>query len=414
MKVQEDVIVVGGGASGLVTAIMCARKGKRVLVLEHKKQIGKKILATGNGKCNYTNGNCNIEGYRGEQAEFVQYALSVFDPGKAIAFFEQLGLFPKEKNGYIYPYSEQASAMVDVLAMELERLSVQIVYEKVVSIQKKGCFFVQTEKRVYSGNAVVLATGGKASPKLGSDGSGFVLAEKLGHTIVEPVPALIGLRCKEHYYEDISGVRIQAEISLYIDNESKPVVVDEGELQLTSYGISGIPVFQVSRFAARALAEGRSVYARIDYMPAMSMDELGCLLQKRFLSPGKSASEALVGLFPAKLIPVFLQQGGIKAKVSAAKVNQQQIKQLASQLKRQKTEIVETNGFDTAQVTAGGVSTKEIEEKTMESKVVSGLYFTGEIMDVDGICGGYNLQWCWSSAYVASMAVSKRLDSIFD
>lgn len=398
---------MGGGASGLVTAIMCARKGKRVLVLEHKKQIGKKILATGNGKCNYTNGNCNIEGYRGEQAGFVQYALSVFDSGKAIAFFEQLGLFPKEKNGYIYPYSEQASAMVDVLAMELERLSVQIVYEKVVSIQKKGCFFVQTEKRVYSGNAVVLATGGKASPKLGSDGSGFVLAEKLGHTIVEPVPALIGLRCKEDYYEDISGVRIQAGISLYIDNESKPVVVDEGELQLTGYGISGIPVFQVSRFAARALAEGHSVYARIDYMPAMSMDELGCLLQKRFLSPGKSASEALVGLFPAKLIPVFLQQGGIKAKVSAAKVNQQQIKQLASQLKRQKTEIVETNGFDTAQVTAGGVSTKEIEEKTMESKVVSELYFTGEIMDVDGICGGYNLQWCWSSAYVASMAVSK-------
>lgn len=407
MKVQEDVIVVGGGASGLVTAILCARKGKRVLVLEHKKQIGKKILATGNGKCNYTNRNCNIEGYHGEQAEFVRYALSVFDSRKVVAFFEELGVYPKEKNGYIYPYSEQASAMVDVLAMELGRLSVRIVYEKVVSIQKKECFFVQTENDVYFATAVVLATGGKASPKLGSDGSGFVLAGKLGHTIVEPVPALIGLRCKEPYYETISGVRIQAGISLYIDNESKSVAADEGELQLTGYGISGIPVFQMSRFAARALSEGRSVYARIDYMPAMSMDELVSLLQKRFLSPGKSASEALVGLFPAKLIPVFLQQGGIKANMSATKVNQQQLKQLASQLKRQKTEIVETNGFDTAQVTAGGVSTKEIEEKTMESKVVSGLYFTGEIMDVDGICGGYNLQWCWSSAYVASMAVSK-------
>lgn len=407
MKVQEDVIVVGGGASGLVTAIMCARKGKRVLVLEHKKQIGKKILATGNGKCNYTNRNCKIDGYRGGQAGFVQYALSVFDSGKAIAFFEELGLYPKEKNGYIYPYSEQASAMVDVLVMELERLSVQIVYEKVVSIQKKNCFLVQTENQLYTATSVVLATGGKASPKLGSDGSGFVLAGKLGHTIVEPVPALIGLRCREPYYEKISGVRIQAGISLYIDQESNPVAMDEGELQLTSYGISGIPVFQVSRFAARALAEGHCVYARMDYMPAVSMEELVSLLKKRFQAPEKSAMEALVGFLPAKLIPVFLQQGGIKVSMSAAKVKEQQLKQLANQLKRQKTEIVETNGFDTAQVTAGGVSTEEIEEKTMESKLVSGLYFTGEIMDVDGICGGYNLQWCWSSAYVASMAISK-------
>ena len=406
MKVQEDVIVVGGGASGLVTAIMCAREGKRVLVLEHKKQIGKKILATGNGKCNYTNKNCNIEDYRGEQAEFTKYALSVFDSRRAIAFFEELGIYPKEKNGYIYPYSEQASAMVDVLAMELERLKVRIVYEKAVSIKKKECFWVQTENSVYTGIKVVLATGGKASPKLGSDGSGFVLARKLGHTIVEPVPALIGLKCKESYYETISGVRIQAGISLYIAQEMEPVAMEVGELQLTNYGISGIHVFQVSRFAARALSEGNSVYARIDYLPAISLDELVLLLKKRFLVSEKNASEALVGLLPSKLIPVFLQQGGIKATMNATKVNEQQLRQLASQLKRQKTEIVETNGFDTAQVTAGGVSTKEIEEKTMESKVLSGVYFVGEIVDVDGICGGYNLQWCWSSAYVASQAIT--------
>lgn len=397
---------MGGGASGLVTAIMCARKGKRVLVLEHKKQIGKKILATGNGKCNYTNKNCSIEGYRGEQVEFVQYALSVFDSAKAMAFFEELGVFPKEKNGYVYPYSEQASAMVDVLAMELERLSVSVVYEKVVAIQKKECFWVQTENHVYSGKAVVLATGGKASPKLGSDGSGFTLAGKLGHTIVKPVPALIGLKCKEPYYEQISGVRIQAAISLYIDKVQEPMATDKGELQLTSYGVSGIPVFQVSRFAARALEERHSVYARIDYMPAMSMEELVSLLKKRFQVSGKNATEALVGFLPAKLIPVFLQQGGIKTSINALKVNEQQLKQLASQLKKQKTEIVDTNGFDTAQVTAGGIFTKEIDERTMESKLISGLYFTGEIMDVDGICGGYNLQWCWSSAYVASQSIA--------
>lgn len=396
---------MGGGASGLVTAIMCARKGKRVLVLEHKKQIGKKILATGNGKCNYTNKNCSIEGYRGEQEEFAQYALSVFDSAKAMAFFEELGVFPKEKNGYIYPYSEQASAMVDVLAMELERLSVRIIYEKVVSIQKKEFFLVQTENRVYSGKVVVLATGGKASPKLGSDGSGFTIARKLGHEIVKPVPALIGLKCKEPYYEQISGVRIQAVISLYIDKDLNPVATDKGELQLTGYGVSGIPVFQVSRFAARALEEGHSVYARIDYMPTMSMDELVSLLKKRFQAPGKNATEALVGFLPAKLIPVFLRQGGIKTSINALKVNEQQLKQLASQLKKQKTEIVDTNGFDTAQVTAGGISTKEIDDRTMESKLIPKLYFTGEIMDVDGICGGYNLQWCWSSAYVASQSI---------
>ena len=405
---QADVIIVGGGASGLVTAIMCARKGCKVLVLEHKKQIGKKLLATGNGKCNYTNRNISVDCYRGDKPEIPSFALQAFGPEEAVAFFEELGIYPKEKDGYVYPYSQQASSVVVVLQMELERLGVQVRYEKVQSVSGGTCFCVNTEKQTYKAAYLVLACGGKASPKLGADGSGYVLAKQLGHSIVEPVPALIGLKCQEAYYEKIAGVRVQAVVSLYIENVDGPVAKEQGELQLTSYGISGIPVFQVSRYAARALTEQKNVWAKIDYMPEFSREELEKLLEERFTDNGKTAMQALVGLLPEKLIPVFLQQSGIKVTMQAGKVKEMQRIQLAQQLKNKKTNIVDTNGFEHAQVTAGGVSTKEISSHTMESKLVKNLFFTGEIVDVDGICGGYNLQWCWSSAYLASEAIGER------
>ena len=406
MKMQEDIIVVGGGASGMVTAILCARKGHSVLVLEHKKQLGKKILATGNGKCNYTNLHMEPECFRSDVQGFVAPFLERFSAKEAIAFFEELGITPKVKNGYVYPYAEQASAMLEVLRMELERLKVKVVYEQVVAVEEeKAGYLVRTQQQAYEGKYVVLATGGKASAKHGSDGSGLRIAKKMGHQISTPVPALIGLHCMESFYPELAGIRMQAKIWIYIDGATKEIASEQGELQLTKYGISGIPVFQVSRYAAKALAMGQKVEARIDFMPEFSKEELTELLLYRFGRKGRKVCEVLVGLLPDKMIPVILQQSGIKKNMDVERVNEMQLKQLVQQLKWKKTEIVATNGFEQAQVMAGGVAVTEVSNETLESVLHKGLYFVGEILDVDGICGGYNLQWCWTSAYVVSEAI---------
>ena len=409
MSIDADVIVVGGGASGLFAAVLCAKENLKVIVIEQKDRIGKKILATGNGKCNFTNRKLEKGCYRGDNKDFPEIALSTFGPEEAISYWEELGIYPKDKNGYLYPYSEQAASVLDVLRMELKRQKVSVVCEeKVQNVEKKENFFrVKTDKNSYSSKYVIIATGGQASPKLGSDGSGYKLAKKFGHSVVKPVPALIGLKCKEDYYKAISGVRTEAEVSVYINEKEKFVAKDKGELQLTNYGVSGIPVFQISRFAAQALEEGKKVWVQIDFMPSEGMKELEKMLRVRFRDKQKTAEEALVGLFNKKLIQMFLKQSGIKLDIVACKITEKQITQLAGKIKAMFTEVVNTNGFEQAQVTAGGVSTWEIAPDTMESILVSGLYFTGEIMDVDGICGGYNLQWCWSSAFLAAKAISK-------
>ena len=412
MAIDADVIVAGGGASGLFAAVLCAKENLKVIVLEQKERIGKKILATGNGKCNFTNRNLRKDCYRGENKDFPEIALSTFGPEEAISYWEELGIYPKDKNGYLYPHSEQAASVLDVLRMELEREKVSIVcQEKVLNIEKReNVFCVKTDKNSYSSKYVIIATGGQASPKLGSDGSGYKIAKRLGHSVVKPVPALIGLKCKEDYYKTVSGVRTEAKVAVYIDGKEKCIAKDKGELQLTNYGISGIPVFQISRFAARALEEQKKVWVRIDYMPSISTKELGKLLTKRFQDKLKTAEEALVGLFNKKLIQMFLKQSGIKLDMVACKVTEKQITQLAGNVKGMFTEVLNTNGFEQAQVTAGGVSTWEIASDTMESILAPGLYFTGEIIDVDGICGGYNLQWAFASGFVAgSSAAGEKL-----
>lgn len=407
MSVQADVIIAGGGAAGIMAAILCARNQRKVIVLEQKEKLGKKLLATGNGKCNYTNLKQDGSCYRGEEAGFVEVGLQRFGPKHVISFFEEIGIYPKDKNGYIYPYSEQAASVLQVLEMELKRLNVLIMCEEQIKKieKKKQEFFVKTNKNSYEAKNVIIAMGGQASPKLGSDGSGYYFASKLGHTIQTPVPALIGLKCRENYFPLIAGVRTEAEVSVYIEGVSGCVAKNLGELQLTAYGISGIPVFQVSRFAAKALAAQKKVSVCIDYMPQFEKEELISLLKRRFQSAGKTAEQALVGLFSNKLIPVFLQQGGIRKDLASKQIKEEQIIQLATKIKKMQTTVYDTNGFENAQVTAGGVSTCEIFPNTMESKKLPGLYFVGEVMDVDGICGGYNLQWCWSSAYLASKSI---------
>jgi len=403
---MANVIIVGGGASGLVAAIIAARLKHKVTVLEHKDKIGKKILATGNGKCNYTNLLQLPECYRSNDSSFAMKVLPGFDVNQTIDFFEQLGIYPKEKKGYVYPNSEQALSVVEVLRLELERLKVKICCEVHVEHIRyhNNQFTLSTNKGNYTADRVILATGGCASPHLGSDGSGYILARELGHKIIKPLPALVQLKSSESYFKTLAGVRTEALIRLYI-NETF-VSEEKGELQMVNYGVSGIAIFQLSRFASKAISEHKKVYLLIDYLPSLNEKETMALITGRIkANPIKTMEEAMIGLFNNKLAFVMLKEAGISPKMSCEAVNKNQIHELVSKIKEWKVTITEPNSFEQAQVCAGGVDTTEINPETMESKLVKGLYFTGELIDVEGTCGGYNLQWAWSTGAVAGMGL---------
>lgn len=411
MAKKKEVIIIGGGAAGLFAAIVCARAGKKVLVLEHKDHIGKKLLATGNGKCNYTNLVMPKGCYRGEQPEFASYALHLFGAEDTISFFKELGIYPQNKNGYIYPNSGQAASMLEVMEIALNYYQVQIICKEEATeiVPEETGFIVKGIQGTYHGDSVILATGGQVSAKLGSDGSGFKLAKKLGHKVIKPVPALVGFKCKESYFKELAGVRTEAVVSLYTDNMENCAAKDRGELQLTNYGISGIPVFQISRFGSRAIKERQNVFVKIDFLPDLEKEEVYSLLWNRFKeTKGKTTQQAMIGLLNKKLSNVLLAESKIDFTISSMEVTKKQLCLLVNNIKEMCTHVADTNGYENAQITAGGISTQQVNEKTMESKLVQGLYFAGEILDIDGICGGYNLQWCWSSAYTAASSLASK------
>lgn len=401
-----DVVIVGGGASGMTAAIVAARCGKTVLILEHKDKIGKKILATGNGKCNYTNINQNQEFYRGTYPEFSKSALEQFDVNDTISFFRQLGIYPKYKNGYIYPNSMQASSILDVLLMELKHLKVKIKCSEHVSKIKKqdNLFLVKTNTYEYKGRSVIMSTGGCASSKLGSDGSGYKILETLGHVVIKPVPALVQLKSSDTYFNKLFGVRTEAKISLFI-NEKKAAEA-AGELQFTNYGLSGIPVFEISTYASRALLEGRKTYILIDFIPEKSLTEIRNMLYERL--GYKNLYESMTGFLNNKINEVIIKRVCMKNDMKAEEIKETDIIKISEMIKSFRVSLKEPNSFENAQVTSGGVCTLEINEKTMESKLIENLYITGELLDIDGTCGGYNLQWAWSSGYAAGISVGRK------
>lgn len=402
-KIQYEFVVIGGGAAGMVAAISAARAGASVLILEHMDRIGKKILATGNGKCNYTNEEQSLEKYRGNHPEFVLPVMEQFGFHETVSFFEELGIYPKVKNGYYYPASEQAASVLDVLRMELAYLKVDICLEcEIQKIKKTGCLFeISTNKGVFQGEKLLFSTGLKASPKTGSDGSAIPYIEKMGHHIIDVVPALVQLQGKQAFFKALAGIRAEIRANLYINDTF--LTSENGELQLTEYGISGIPIFQLSRFASKALHEKKKVHVLLDFAPRLSKKEEYQLLERRMHLYGKkkTSAEALIGLFPKKLIDVLLKEAGISLHKEAVSVTTKELGRLEQTIKEFRVDVIGTKSYEQAQVCAGGVDTEEINPKTMESKLVNGLYFAGEVVDIDGTCGGYNLQWAWSSGYLA-------------
>lgn len=406
---KNKIIVIGAGASGMMAAISAARNHAQVTILEHTDRFGKKILATGNGRCNLTNIEQTPVCYRSENEGFQNNVLNHFDVSQTLKLFGDMGIYTKNKNGYIYPNSEQASAVLNVLTMELTRLKVKIIcninIKKISKTNKNFC--IHTDLEDYFCDRVIIATGSKASPKTGSDGSGYTLAKSLGHKIIKPLPALVQLKCEGKFFKSLAGIRCEAKLNLFI--EGKESVSDRGELQLTDYGISGIPSFQISRFAVRALDVGKDVSVTIDFMPDFEIEVLREFIKKRIKNAStKNLEQQFIGLFNHKLVPVLIKRANLSPTIMCKDLDEKQISSLADTIKQFKVKVIGYHSFEQAQVCSGGVDTKELYKDTMESRKVSGVYFAGEVVDVDGICGGYNLQWAWSSGYVAGLHASKR------
>lgn len=401
-KAEVSTIVIGAGASGMMAAIAAAERGKKVLVLERLKKVGKKLSATGNGKCNFTNGRVDPDCYHGDRG-LISSVLARFSRDDTLNFFRGIGVYPKNKRGYYYPNSEQASSVVEALEEELMRLRISVVTEAQVRavVPERGGFCCRTDAGEYRARCVIFATGLLASPSLGSDGSAFPVIRELGHHFTPILPALCGFHCEGMHFRRVAGVRADAALTLEIDGKQQ--MAERGELQLADYGISGIPVFQLSSPAVRALEEKKLVRVHLDFLPDIPGQELISELMRR-KKRGIGGSEGLLcGLLHRKLIPECLQAAAIGAHAEDMP-DDAALRRLAAVLKSYPVVLQKSRGMEQAQVCAGGVRTEEIDIHTLESKLHPHLYFAGELLDADGICGGYNLQWAWASGYVAGHA----------
>lgn len=413
---KRSVCVAGGGASGMMAAIAAARAGADVTILEKNDRPGKKILMTGNGKCNLTNLDMGIFAYYIEDgASPVGRILEQFDEKALIELFKELGMdVTVARDSYVYPKTQTASTVLNVLRRALKELGVSCKTDtKVTNIKKESSgFSIETDKGAFFADRVIISMGGKSFPKTGSDGDGFLLAKKLGFSMQPDYPALTALICPVEGQRMISGLRADGEVSLLIDG--KKVFRDSGQIQFTDYGISGIPVFQVSRFASALLwnrNKGKKarhrIEAAVNLFPGMAEDELFLKIEgqlKRF--SGMTYEEAMTGLLHKKWIEFFGNRLGLFSYPDAGSIPQKTVKELASELVKLSFPVEGVKGYDFCQVTGGGVDLSCVDEH-MQAKAYPGLFLTGELLDVTGKCGGYNLQWAFSTGYIAGICAAE-------
>lgn len=392
---MKKVVIIGGGASGMMAAIQAARTGAAVTLLEHNEKPGKKILATGNGRCNLTNLVQEPSRYRSSQPDFPWKIITQYPLEDTLAFFSELGIYTKDRNGWVYPYSDQAAGVAQVLELEARHQKVKIkTTEEVTDILREdGQYLVKTATWQYPCDSVIISCGSSASNVEGSSTTGYELAEKLGHMVVKPLPSLCGIRGKDNYYAKWAGSRMDGRITLEIDG--KTVGEEQGEILFTEYGISGIGVFQLSRYAVRGTDEGKIATYHLDLMPQLTKEELvKLLLDRQQAGSYKNPQELLIGLLPRKMIDVLVKKTYEPEKI-------------AERLKDWQVPVKGAYALQQAQICSGGVDPRELTEQ-LESRLHPGIYFTGEVIDVDGPCGGYNLQWAWSSGAVAGRAAAEE------
>lgn len=420
-----SVGIIGGGAAGMMAAVTAARQGAEVTLLERNDRVGKKILSTGNGKCNLGNERLDVDFYYTESPDFLESCLKKFGVRETISFFQDIGLMVKSRNGYLYPVCEQASAVLDVLRFELRRAGVHVITDcKIESIRipadgrkpsngrrNQGDAFtagirLEGDGKSFFFDRVIIACGGQAASKTGSDGSGYKLACNLGHRLVPVVPALVQLRCREDFFKSVAGVRADAELSVV--SRGRCVARERGELQLTDYGISGIPVFQFSRVVNYILRGEKEAEVRIDFFPDYSEAEFrNFAAGRKALQEGRTVEEYFTGLLNKKLMLLFIKLAGLKAAQCAEGADPERMGRVYRLCRQWTVHVTGSNPFENAQVCAGGVHLDEVTDK-LESRKAPGVYFAGEVLDVDGKCGGYNLQWAWCSGYLAGMAASAQ------
>lgn len=403
------MIVVGAGPAGLTAAIFAARSGAQVTLLEAMEKPGKKLLLTGNGRCNLSNTHPELSSqYHGSAGGLAARITAKFPCPEVRLFFQTLGLLTQEKNGYVYPYTAQSSSVLTVLLAEVQRLCIKLkLGEKITGIvpeQGENAWCVQTKTWQYHGDAVILACGSCAAPATGSDGSGYTLAETLGIRIVRPQPALTPLICQAPFLSAAAGVRCRASVSLL--REGVPFCRESGELQWTKYGVSGIVVFQLSRFVSCASRKDH-LSLEIDLLPDYTEHEICQTLLVRACELGSQKLHALLsGMISERLIPVLLKYAGkMFDGLSCQDLTALHAEVLMRTFKHLQLPVIGTKSFDVAQVCAGGIDAGELTE-TLESRRYPGLYFAGELIDVDGPCGGYNLHWAWASGREAGLSAA--------
>lgn len=402
---MKKVVIIGGGASGLISSIFAKNKDNEVIILERNSVCGKKILATGNGRCNYWNEDQNLRHYNSTSKNLLEKIITLDNQKQIMTLFDRIGIVPKIKNGYYYPTSNQAISIRNALVTEATKLGVKIYQDALVDkvTHSNNKYIVEFNNKEIIADSLIIATGSKASPTTGSTGIGYTLAKSLGHTIIEPLPALVQLVGEGKYFTSWDGIRSDVNVSIYVTN--KFIKEETGEIQLTSYGVSGICIFNLSRFASAYLKENKKVEVVINFLPWLKEDAIPYFDKRTSLMPNRTIFELLEGLLNNKLLNVFLSILKLDESRRWADMSKQEKINLINVLTNFHLPIIDTKSFDNAQVCSGGVDLSEINPNTMESLINKNLYIVGELLDVDGDCGGYNLSFAWISGMLAGKSI---------
>ena len=395
------IIIIGGGAAGMAAALAAAENSNaQIILLERQARVGRKLSATGNGRCNLTNLHALEGGYHGEDPEFARYALENFGPEQTIAWFRNLGLFTvAEASGRVYPYSDQANSVVDVLRFALDKPNISLITgAEVLKVKKTAAgFVVECDNGSYTADKLIVACGGLAGTKLGGSMAGYKLLRSLGHKATKLRPTLVQIKSSWSGAASLKGVRSNCHAQIL--HNGAVTAESTGELQWTEYGLSGPVIFEISR----DVCQGRADWCcQLDLLPDLEEEELLEALKSRRKSK-LTAADLLTGILHNRLGRVLTQAAGIAAYVPIAQLEDGELEEVCRAVKGFRVKLTETLGMDSAQVTAGGIFTSEFCAETMESKLVPGLYACGEVLDIDGDCGGYNLQWAWSSGRMAGL-----------
>ena len=407
---MNKIAIIGGGASGLMAALFAARAGANVTIYEHNNSVGKKILASGNGRCNIINTTATYEDYAGADPQFVTYALKQLNFHYFEKFCHSIGLLLDIKDdGRCYPLSNEAKSVLIALKSAVSEAGVKIITEsKVTAISKNDSLFnIQTDQGKQSYNNVLIATGSEAAPQLGATADGYTFARAFGHEIIPTYPSLVQLHLSSKNHHKMAGVKTTAEVTLIIDGKSNTKVT--GDILFAAYGISGLAILDISQRASHALLHKQRVSISLNLLPRYDKDELVNVIEKLFASVAKhDVHTALCGLLPAKIITYLLEDAAILQNTTVSSLTPKDVKKLAPLIGEWKFDVTDTHGFKHAEVSGGGVSTAQVNNKTMESKIIEGLYFSGEVLDIVGKRGGYNFNFAWASGMIAGKEMGKQ------